>query len=77
MHDFENRMAVIAKEANYGPLKYFDQVLDVVVDDWWIKVLRLIAPLAEKARIEILEYHTRLKIVRDRVGRFQGKTDLR
>ncbi len=29
MPDFENRMAVIAKEANHGPLQYFDQVLDV------------------------------------------------
>ena len=34
MPDFENRMAVIAKEANYGPLQYFDQVLDVVVEYW-------------------------------------------
>lgn len=61
MPDFENRMAVIAKEANYGPLH---QVLDVVVDYWRLKDLRLIAPLAEKARIEILEYHTRLKKIR-------------
>ncbi|MFA2732261.1 acyl-ACP desaturase, partial [Bacillus wiedmannii] len=77
MPDFENRMAVIAKEANYGPLQYFDQVLDVVVDYWGLKDLRPIAPLAEKARIEILEYHTRLKKIRDRFGRFQGKADLR
>ncbi|PEG13701.1 acyl-ACP desaturase, partial [Bacillus toyonensis] len=28
-------------------------------------------------RIEILEYHIRLKKIRDRFGRFQGKTDLR
>ena len=61
MPDFENRMAVIAKEANYGPLQYFDQVLDVVVEYWGLKDLRPIAPLAEKARIEILEYHIRLK----------------
>ncbi len=77
MPNFENRMAVIAKEANYGPLQYFDQVLDVVVDYWGLKDLRSIAPLAEKARIEILEYHIRLKKIRDRFGRFQGKTDLR
>ncbi|OKA27517.1 hypothetical protein BJR05_16455 [Bacillus cereus] len=37
MPDFENRMAVIAKEANYGPLQYFDQVLDqnIVVVEYW------------------------------------------
>ncbi len=80
MPNFENRMAVIAKEANYGPLQYFDQVLDqniVVVEYWGLKDLRPIAPLAEKARIEILEYHIRLKKIQNRFGRFQGKTDLR
>jgi acyl-[acyl-carrier-protein] desaturase len=76
MPDFENRMAVIAKEANYGPLQYFNQMLDVVVDYWGLKDLRPIAPLAKK-RIEILEYHTRLKKILDRFSRFQGKTDLR
>ncbi|MGY3267976.1 hypothetical protein ACVWY7_000893 [Bacillus sp. TE9106W] len=41
MPDFENRMAVIAKEANYGPLQYFDQVLDqnIVVVEYWGKRL--------------------------------------
>ncbi|PFH63472.1 acyl-ACP desaturase, partial [Bacillus thuringiensis] len=28
-------------------------------------------------RIEILEYHIRLKKIRDRFGRFQGEIDLR
>lgn len=66
-------MPDFAKEANYGPLH---PVLDVVVDYWGLKDLRPIAPLAEKARIEIMEYHTRLKKIRERFGRFQGKTDL-
>ncbi|TKH70350.1 acyl-ACP desaturase, partial [Bacillus cereus] len=50
---------------------------DVVVEYWGLKDLRPIAPLAEKARIEILEYHIRLKKIRDRFGRFQGEIDLR
>lgn len=66
MPDFEDRMAIIAKEANYGPLEYFDQVLDVIVDYWDIENLRPIAPEAEKARLDILNYHARLKRVRDR-----------
>ncbi len=66
MPDFENRMAIIAKEANYGPLEYFDQVLDVIIDYWEIEKLRPIAPEAEKARLDILNYHARLKKVRDR-----------
>ena len=54
MPDFEDRMAIIAKEANYGPLEYFDQVLDVIVDYWELEKLRPIAPEAEKARLDIL-----------------------
>lgn len=66
MPDFEDRMAIIAKEANYGPLEYFDQVLDVIIEYWEIEKLRPIAPEAEKARLDILNYHARLKRVRDR-----------
>ncbi|WP_342430742.1 acyl-ACP desaturase [Neobacillus sp. FSL H8-0543] len=66
MPDFDDRMSIIAKEANYGPLEYFDQVLDVIVDYWELEKLRPIAPEAEKARLDILRYHSRLKRVRDR-----------
>ncbi len=66
MPDFEDRMSIIAKEANYGPLEYFDQVLDVIVNYWELETLRPIAPEAEKARLDILNYHARLKRVRDR-----------
>ncbi|SDN16690.1 acyl-ACP desaturase [Bacillus sp. OK048] len=66
MPDFEDRMSIIAKEANYGPLEYFDQVLDVIVNYWELETLRPIAPEAEKARQDILNYHNRLKRVRDR-----------
>ncbi|SMO78230.1 acyl-ACP desaturase [Melghirimyces algeriensis] len=76
MPDFEDRMGIISKEANYGPLQYFDQVLDVVVKYWGIHDLRPIAPMAEKARIQILEYHAKLKRIRDRYQRnhAQGKS---
>ncbi|RXI96327.1 acyl-ACP desaturase [Anaerobacillus alkaliphilus] len=66
MPDFEDRMAIIAKEANYGPLEYFDQVLEAIIEYWEIEKLRPIAPEAEKARLEILEYHRRMKRIRDR-----------
>jgi acyl-[acyl-carrier-protein] desaturase len=69
MPDFEDRMAIIAKEANYGPLEYFDQVLDVIVDYWELEKLRPMAPEAEKARLDILKYHARLKKVRERFYR--------
>ncbi|MFK2825778.1 acyl-ACP desaturase [Bacillus sp. B190/17] len=66
MPDFEDRMSIIAKEANYGPLEYFDQVLDVIVEYWELEKLRPIAPEAEKARLEILRYHQKMKRIRDR-----------
>ncbi len=66
MPDFEDRMSIIAKEANYGPLEYFDQVLEAIIEYWEIEKLRPIAPEAEKARLEILEYHRRMKRIRDR-----------
>jgi acyl-[acyl-carrier-protein] desaturase len=73
MPDFDDRMAIIAKEANYGPLEYFDQVLNEIVNYWEIEKLRPIAPEAEKARIETLKYRDRLKRVRDRFSRSQQK----
>ncbi|MCL6571123.1 MAG: acyl-ACP desaturase [Bacillus sp. (in: Bacteria)] len=69
MPDFEDRMSIIAKEANYGPLEYFDQVLDSIIEYWELEKLRPIAPEAEKARLDILRYHARLKRVRDRFFR--------
>jgi acyl-[acyl-carrier-protein] desaturase len=66
MPDFNERMSVIAKEANYGPLQYFDQVLDVVIDYWDLNNLRPSDPEAEKSRVAITEYHARLKRIRDR-----------
>ena len=69
MPDFKDRQAIIAKEVNYGPLEYFDQVLDVVIDYWDIKNLRPISPEAEKARQEILKYHSRMKRIRDRFNK--------
>ncbi|WP_280772058.1 acyl-ACP desaturase [Salipaludibacillus daqingensis] len=69
MPDFEDRMSIIAKEANYGPLEYFDQVLDVIVDYWELEKLRPKNGQAEEARLDILRYHARLKKVRDRFYR--------
>jgi acyl-[acyl-carrier-protein] desaturase len=69
MPNFNERMGVIAKEANYGPLQYFDQVLDVVIDYWGLRDLKPTNPEAEESRVKLLEYHARLKRVRDRAMR--------
>ncbi|RBW69443.1 acyl-ACP desaturase [Bacillus taeanensis] len=69
MPDFKKRMKIISNEANYGPLQYFDQVLDVIVEYWGINDLRPIAPEAEQARLNILKYHDRLKKLRNRYNK--------
>ncbi|WP_025027715.1 acyl-ACP desaturase [Caldalkalibacillus mannanilyticus] len=69
MPDFEDRMSIIAKEANYGPLQYFDQVLDVVVDYWEIRDLQPTHPEAIEAKEQILKYHGRLLRVKERFSR--------
>jgi len=69
MPDFDERMAVIAKEANYGPLQYFDQVLDVVMDYWELHTIQPTTPEAIDAKERILKYHGRLKRVKDRFTR--------
>lgn len=69
IENFDERMTVIAKEASYGPIQYFDQVLDVLMDYWEIEKLRPSSSEAEEARLQILKYHQRLKRVRDRYHR--------
>lgn len=67
MPDFDERMKTIAIEANYGPLQYFDQVLDVVVKYWDIANLQPTTEEAIEAQANILKYHGRLKRIKDRV----------
>lgn len=69
IQDFDERMMIIAKEANYGPIQYFDQVLDVLVNYWQIEKLRPSSSEAEEARVQILKYHQRLKKIRDRLAK--------
>ncbi|WCK53449.1 acyl-ACP desaturase [Aneurinibacillus sp. Ricciae_BoGa-3] len=63
MPDFEERMGMIAKGAGYGPVEYFDQVIEVLVEYWKIKSLRPSLPEAEEARQRILKHYERLKKV--------------
>ncbi|AMA72378.1 acyl-ACP desaturase [Aneurinibacillus thermoaerophilus] len=63
MPDYGERMSVIAREASYGPVEYFDQVFDVLVDYWAIPLLRPSMPEAEDARQRVLRHHERLKKV--------------
>ena len=66
MPDFSERMKTIAINTNYGPLQYFDQVLDVVVKYWDIANLQPTTEEAKQAQANILKYHGRLKRIKDR-----------
>lgn len=66
MPNFNDRMKIIANEANYGPLQYFDQVLDVIVKFWDIENLKPTSEEAKQAQTNIMKYHARLKKVTER-----------
>lgn len=66
MPDFENRMKIIANEVNYGPLQFFDQVVDVIVEYWDIPNLQPTSEEAKQSQANILKYHSRLMRIRDR-----------
>jgi acyl-[acyl-carrier-protein] desaturase len=63
MPDYDSRMGVIAREASYGPVEYFDQVFDVLMDYWEIPALRPSIPEAEEARQRVIKHYERLKKV--------------
>ncbi|MGZ4135151.1 MAG: acyl-ACP desaturase [Tumebacillaceae bacterium] len=60
MPDFEDRMKVISKEANYGPHHFYQQVTRVLMEYWDIEGLRPTVADAEIARLEILKHNDRL-----------------
>jgi acyl-[acyl-carrier-protein] desaturase len=61
MPNFKDRMDVIAKEANYGPVAYFNQVFDHLMQVWAIDKLQPSRTEAEQAKVDLLEYHLKLK----------------
>jgi acyl-[acyl-carrier-protein] desaturase len=72
--DYDERMNVIAREASYGPVEYFDQVFDVLVDYWGITFLRPSMPEAEEARQRVLKHYDRLKRVCARLRAAKART---
>ncbi len=69
MPDFTERMKTIAVDTNYGPLQYFDQVLDVVVKFWGIADLEPTSEEAKQSQANIMKYHGRLKRIKERQER--------
>jgi acyl-[acyl-carrier-protein] desaturase len=68
MPNFKDRMDTIAKEANYGPVAYFNQVFDYLIKYWAIDKLQPSREEAETAKQDLLEYYTKLKRISDRLA---------
>lgn len=68
MPSFKERMDVIAKDANYGPVAYFNQVFDYLIKFWGVDKLQPSRTEAEKAKQDLLLYHTKLKRISERLA---------
>jgi acyl-[acyl-carrier-protein] desaturase len=68
MPDFKDRMDVIAKEANYGPVSYFNQVFEYLIQFWAVEKLQPSRSEAEKAKTDLLEYYYKIKRVSERLA---------
>ncbi|MDF2959238.1 MAG: fatty acid desaturase type 2 [Paenibacillus sp.] len=65
---FKERMDLISKDANYGPVSYFNQVFDYLVQFWAIDKLQPSRSEAETAKQDLLLYHTKLKRISERLA---------
>lgn len=68
MPNFKERMDLIGKEANYGPVSYFNQVFEYLIQFWAIEDLQPSRPEAERAKQDLLAYYLKLKRVTERLA---------
>jgi acyl-[acyl-carrier-protein] desaturase len=68
MPKFKERMEIIAKEANYGPVSYFNQVFEHLIDFWAVDKLQPSRPDAEKAKEDLMVYYHKLKRISERMA---------
>jgi acyl-[acyl-carrier-protein] desaturase len=68
MPSFKERMDVIAKEANYGPVSYFNQVFDYLIKFWAIGKLQPSREESENAKQALLGYHLKLQRISERLA---------
>jgi acyl-[acyl-carrier-protein] desaturase len=68
MPNFKERMDVIAKDANYGPVSYFNQVFEHLIQFWAIDKLQPSRPEAENAKQDLLAYYVKLKRISQRLA---------
>lgn len=69
MPNFRDRMDVISRDANYGPVSYFNQVFEhLIIQCWGVDKLQPSRPDAEKAKQDLLSYYVKLKRISERLA---------
>ncbi|MFY0545080.1 acyl-ACP desaturase [Brevibacillus sp. H7] len=68
MPDFDKRMNIAATEANYGPVAYFNQVYEHLVEFWAVKDLQPSRPEAMAAKDRLLKHYEKLKRITERLA---------
>jgi len=68
MPQFKERMEVIAKDAAYGPVSYFNQVFEHLFLFWAVDKLQPSRPEAQKAKDDLTEYYYKLKRISERLA---------
>jgi acyl-[acyl-carrier-protein] desaturase len=68
MPDFEKRMNIAASEANYGPVAYFNQVYEYLIDFWSVKSLQPSRTEAVEAKERLLKHYDKMKRVTNRLA---------
>lgn len=60
MPNYDQRIAVIAKHAHYGPTEFYTEVIDELMKYWDIAQLQPDYAPAREAQLKLLSYHNRL-----------------
>jgi acyl-[acyl-carrier-protein] desaturase len=60
MPNYDQRIAVIAKHAHYGPTEFYTEVIDELMKYWDIAQLQPDYAPAREAQLKLLAYHNRL-----------------
>jgi len=68
MPNFEERMNIAALEANYGPVAYFKQVYEYLLETWGVRDLQPSRTEAVEAKVRLLKHYEKMKRVSERLA---------
>lgn len=68
MPDFDKRMSIVATDANYGPVAYFNQVYAHLVEFWGVKDLQPSRTEAMESKERLLKHYEKMKRITTRLA---------